>query len=142
MKKIIYLAGGMTGLSLEEQNSWRVELKSNFEELTSNVSVINPLDHFSFFSEDYKNDKIDEKEILRLDLDKVRKSDLIIVNFNEPKSIGTACELCLANEHRIPIIGLNENNNEIHPWLEYFSWKIFADKNDLYQYVCEHFLNN
>ena len=142
MKKIIYLAGGMTGLSLEEQNSWRVELKSNFEELTSNVSVINPLDHFSFFSEDYKNNKVDEKEILRLDLDKVRKSDLIIVNFNEPKSIGTACELCLANEYRIPIIGLNENNNEIHPWLEYFSWKIFTDKNDLYQYVCEHFLNN
>lgn len=137
--KLFYLAGGMQNLSLSEQNDWRIDLKDIIEDLGNDkIHVINPIDHFSFFEKTHESDR----EVMELDLGKVRKSDLIIVNFNDPKSIGTTAELAISYEHRIPIIGLNENNNELHPWLKCFCSRIFTDKEDLLLYVIKHYIND
>lgn len=116
----IYLAGGMCNLTAEEQILWRnlisedLHTYNNFN-LNSkyNLNILKPTDFYNFENVEYKS----QKEVMRFDLNLVRNSDLIIVNFNDPKSIGTAMELFCANELNIPIIGLNENNNELHPWL-------------------------
>ena len=97
----------------------------------------------SFVSWD-KNDYINDREIMEYDLHRVRKSDAVIVNFNDPKSIGSACEMAIAYQLRIPIIGLCENGEEkviIHPWLKEFCARIFTDREDLVLYVMHHYLN-
>ena len=59
---------------------------------------------------------ITQHEGMEFDLNRVRSSDLIIVNFNDVYSLGTMAEIATAYERRIPIIGLNENNQDLHPW--------------------------
>lgn len=108
--KQFYLAGGMTGMKFEESNGWRRRLEYEFAE---NAKVINPNNYYNLVHPSHDT----EKEERNFDLNMVRHSDLIIVNFNQPNSIGTAQELAIANELRIPIVGLNEAGYELHPWL-------------------------
>ena len=83
---MFYLCGGM-GLygkeHFEEANIWRVNIKNQIEEISAGkVKCCNPNDHFNFLSnKDYKT----QREIMNYDLFKVRNSDLVIVNFNDPK---------------------------------------------------------
>lgn len=125
-----------------EANEWRVCLKEKIEDMSNGkVKCCNPNDHFSFL-DDYAYES--EKETMLYDLDKVRKSNLIIVNFNDPKSIGSACELAIAYELKIPIIGLCENGEEkmLHPWLREFCNRIFKNKEDLILYVIKNYIND
>lgn len=110
ISKVFYLCGemGLYGKEhFEETNIWRVNIKNQIEEISAGkVKCCNPNDLFNFLSnKDYKT----QREIMNYDLFKVRNSDLVIVNFNDPKSIGSACEMAIAFEHKIPIIGLCEN---------------------------------
>jgi hypothetical protein len=54
---------------------------------------------------------------MEFDLYNLRKSNLVVVNFNAPQSIGTAMELMVAKENKIPVIGLNKDETKLHPWL-------------------------
>lgn len=136
----IYLAGGMTGLSYSEQVLWRNRVKRCLEDSYDcdmyNVCVINPADYFNF--EETKH--ITEKEIVNFDLHKLRNSNLVIVNFNDPKSLGTMAELAIAYEHRIPVIGLNEENKKLHPWQYEFCERIFDDFDEMLDYVEDIYL--
>ena len=78
---------------------------------------------------------------MRLDLSKLRKSDLVIVNFNDPKSLGTCAELAIAYNMKIPIVGINENNQELHPWLNEFTMRMCSDIREAVDYTVEFFLN-
>lgn len=113
----MYLSGGMGGLTYEEQVSWRNRFKNAIKfgdyDITKPPLFFSPPDYYYIGCDDYKT----EKEVMEFDLYNLRKSDLIIVNFNIPKSIGTAMELMLAKEYNIPVIALKESNEEIHPWL-------------------------
>lgn len=137
----IYLAGGMTNLSFEQYTKWRRELKNQLENHIYSkfysVNVIDPTEYFNFEVKRHES----EKEVVEFDLHKVRTSNLIVVNFNAPQSLGTMAELAVAYEHRIPIIGLNEDNIEIHPWLEHFCSRTFKNKEELLNYVSDYYLN-
>ncbi len=137
----IYLAGGMGNLSFEEQNQWRVRIKCYLEDFVDSrlykVYVINPVDYYNFQEKQHKS----EREVMEFDLYKVRHSDLIIVNFNDPKSLGTVAELAVAHEHQIPIIGLNENKNELHPWCTELCNRIFDNMDEMLSYITEFYLN-
>lgn len=144
MSKLFYLAGGMCKFGKENfniSNEWRVDIKNKIEEISNNkVCCCNPNDHFNFLDRTtFKS----EKEIMEYDLYKVRKSDLIIANFNDPTSIGTACEMAIAHEYGIPIIGLCEHGekNILHPWLKEFCTRIFTDREDLVLYMIQHYTN-
>lgn len=65
------------------------------------LSFFNPPLYYSPNQPYHKN----EREVMEYELDRLRKSDVVIVNFNIPKSIGTAMEVAVARENRIPIIG-------------------------------------
>ena len=136
----IYLSGGMGNLNFEEQSKWRKNIqdaiKFNFD-CEKCVKFFNPVQYYNFEEKRHKT----ELEIMNFDLNALRKSDLIVVNFNNPSSIGTAMEMMLGYEMRIPILGLNKDDKEIHPWLECSCDRIFDNMKDLVTYIVEFYLN-
>lgn len=144
ISEIFYLSGGMSKFdkkNFNTSNEWRIDIKNQLEEITNKkVYCFNPNDHFNFLD---NTAYISEKEIMEYELYKIRKSDAVIVNFNDPTSIGTACELAVAHEYGIPIIGLSEHGEEniLHPWLKEFCVRIFADREDLVLYMIQHYVD-
>lgn len=126
----------------DEANEWRLDIKRRVEENSNNkVKCCNPNDHFNFLDDyGYKS----QKEIMNFELYKIRNSNALIVNFNDPKSIGSACEMAVASENKIPIIGLCENGEEkiIHPWLKEFCERIFTEREELVLYMFKHYVND
>lgn len=139
----IYLAGGMQNLSFEEQNEWREDLcesiKNRCDALridTKPVNIINPVDYYNFKIVKHKT----EKEVMKFDTRLVKNSNLIIVNANDPKSIGTSMEIAIAHEHNIPILILNKEDEKLHPWWVEMSDRVFQNCGGLCQYVVDFYL--
>ena len=134
------LSGGMGNLSFEEQSRWRQRvqdaIKFNYD-CEKKAIFFNPVDYYNFEEERHKS----EKEIFEFDLYNLRNSDLLIVNFNDEKSIGTAMELILAKELNIPVIGLNKDKKELHPWLVECCTRICDDIRECVSHVVEFYLN-
>ena len=134
-----YMAGGMAGLSVEEQMEWRKDIKKRI-----NNSLIHDSTYFFQPPYYYQPDgdyHRSEREGRDFDLNRLRHSDVVIVNFNVPSSIGTAQELAVAYEHRIPVIGLNENKNELHPWLYECCTRICETREELVEHIVNFYLN-
>ena len=104
----IYLSGGMSSLSLEKQTKWRKQIidaiKYGDYDYEKKPHFFNPVDYYNFQEVKYNT----QREVMEFDLNALRKSDLVIVNFNDPESLGTCVELAIAYEMKIPIIGLIE----------------------------------
>ena len=144
MEKIkIYLCGGMGKFGKDNfnvGNNWRIYCKKYLEEVSDEVIVIvtNPNDYFNFLDEPRRYSS--EREIIEFDLRKVRDSDLIIVNFNDVYSLGSMSELAIAYDRRIPAIGLNADNNILHPWQKEMCTRIFTDINEMLEYIREFYM--
>jgi nucleoside 2-deoxyribosyltransferase len=139
----IYLAGAMAAFGKDEfnkSNNWRVFCKNTLEqcECDYKVKVCNPNDYYSFADETprYKTDR----EVMEFDLNKVRNSDLIIVNYNDMRSLGTMSEIAIAYERKIPIIGLDVDNQELHPWQLEMTNRVFSDINEMLDYIEDFYL--
>lgn len=137
----IYLSGGMGSLSFDEQNKWRKQvinaIKYGEYDCAKNPIFFNPVDYYNFEEVRYKS----EREVMEFDLNALRNSDLVIVNFNDPKSIGTCAELAIAKELHIPIIGINKGNQELHPWLIEFVTRMCEDIREAVEHVVSFYLN-
>ncbi len=137
----IYLSGGMGALSFDEQSKWRKQIinaiKFGDYHCEKNPTFFNPVDYYNFQETRYKS----EREVMEFDLNALRNSDLVIVNFNDPKSIGTCSELAIAYEKKIPIVGINKDNKELHPWLVEFTTRMCEDIREVVEYVVEFYLN-
>lgn len=142
MKYFAYLAGGMGkfGRALfDEGNKWRVYCKQALEncECDFKVKVCNPQEFFNFLDEPrYES----HAEVMRLDLHKLRNSGIVIVNFNDKWSLGTQAEIAIAYDRGIPVIGLNESGQELHPWQEEFCERIFSDIDEMLDYIEDFYL--
>lgn len=136
----IYLAGAMGSLSIEEQKKWRKQImdaiKYNYD-CSKNPVFFDPTQYYGF--EETRH--LTEREVLEFDLNALRNSDLVIVNFNDPSSLGTCSELAIAYENRIPIVGINKDNKELHPWQQEFTTRMCEDIRSAVGYVVEFFLN-
>ena len=77
---------------------------------------------------------------MRLDLYKLRNSDIVIVNFNDKWSLGTQSEIAIAYDRGIPVIGLNESGQELHQWQEEFCERIFIDIDEMLDYIQDFYL--
>lgn len=129
----IYLTGDETvkkfGEEYGRKNKWMSTFKNRLESFEcANVKVINPNVYFSI----YKNS---HREFMELRLNKVRKSDLIIVNFYDVHSLDTMSDIAIAYERKIPIIGLNEANKELHSYQVEMCNRIFTETHELLDYV-------
>ena len=136
----IYLSGGMGNLSFDEQSKWRNQvinaIKFNYD-CTKKPIFFNPVNYYNFEEVRYKS----EREVMEFDLNALRHSDLVIVNFNDPKSIGTAMELMLAKERNIPIIGFGAEEREIHTWLLECCTRVCDDIREAVSHVVDFYLN-
>jgi len=102
---------------------------------TCEVKMINPVEYYNF-EMDLTN--ISEKEIKDFDLTAVRKSDIVLVNFNYPDSIGTAQELQVAEDNHIPIIAFG--TEKAHPWMELNVSKRCTTLEEAVEYIVEFYL--
>ena len=125
MKKV-YLAGGITGIDIRNAVEWRVKIQNL---LNGEAEIFNPV---------LDSPVGDEQRLYQLY--KLEHSDIVVVNFNTPSSIGTAQELAYANAYGIPVIGLNAEHCRLHPWLEQSCLIIFDDINDVLEYLRDYFL--
>lgn len=136
----IYLAGGMGNLSWDEQSIWRAKVEDILYESDDSykykLDIINPVLFYNFETKRYDS----ELEIMKYDIRHVKTSDLIIVNFNDPTSIGTAQELAIAYDMDIPIIGINEEGKELHPWLTCNVDKMFYNLTEAVEYIIHFYL--
>lgn len=137
----IYLSGGMGNLSFEEQSGWRNRvmdaIKHGDYDYEKKPIFFNPVRFYNFVDKHHKT----EKEIMEFDLYNLRNSDLVIVNFNDEKSIGTAMELMLAKERNIPIIAFGTNNKVIHPWLLECCNRICDNMREAIEHTVNYYLN-
>lgn len=131
----IYLAGGMGDLSFEEQNEWRKSLRRELQD--DDTYVLNPVMFYNFEAPPKHKTN---REVMEFDLHQVRTSDLIVVNFNDPHSLGTAMELAIARENKIPIIGLNDTGAELHPWLTEHCTRVCDSMSELVEHVKKFYI--
>ena len=126
--------------NFEKSNAWRIYCKNTLEncECNYNVKAINPNDYFNFKEEQPKY--VSQREIMELDLHKLRNSNLVIVNFNDMYSLGSMSELAIAYDRCIPIIGLDINKQELHPWQIEMCNRIFDDIDEMLDYVEDYYL--
>ena len=141
-KRLWYLSGGMTKFGKDEfykSEDWRRDLKEQIERISDgNVLCFNPNMHYSCI--DAPNNYTD-REAMNLNIYKLRNSELVIYNNNDPYSRGSMIEIGIAYERRIPIIVLNEANEEIHCWISSIAEKIFDNREDLVDYLLIHYLD-
>ena len=137
----IYLSGGMGSLSFEEQSKWRKQvidaIKFGDYHYEKKPVFFNPVDYYNFTEVRHRS----EREVVEFDLNGLRNSDLVIVNFNDPKSIGTAAELAIAYEMKIPVVGINSKNQELHPWLVEFTTRMCEDIREAVEHTVEFYLS-
>lgn len=140
-RDIIYLAGKMSGLSVEEMCRWRNEFKLKFknhckqEGIHNPFNIVSPTDFYSFEEKKHKT----EKEVMDYDLWLIKNSTLIVVNLDYPNSLGTAIELYEGNKHcGIPVIGFGTTEN--HPWIEECVSIKFNTMNEVINYIFEFYI--
>ena len=137
----IYLAGGMSGITFEEQLRWRNQIKDavlyGCYEYAYKPMFFSPPMYYNLEEQNHNT----EREAMDFDLNKLRNSDLVIVNFNVPSSIGTAMELAIARELRIPVVGINEKNVELHPWLNECVTRMCYNMRETIRHVVDYYLN-
>lgn len=136
----IYTAGGMENLDWTSQTYYREKIKKSLQKKNDiyNVIVWNPTDYFNFEECTYDN----LREVMEFDLNKVRKSDLIIVNFtHKPISLGTMAEIAIAYDRQIPIIGLSSEEQILHSWQKEMCLRVFNNLDNLINYVEQYYLN-
>ena len=136
----IYLSGAMGSLSFEEQSKWRNQVINAIQynyDCKKKPEFFNPVNYFNFEEVKYRS----EREVMEFDLNALRKSDLIIVNFNDPSSLGTCAELAIAYEMKIPIIGINKDGKKLHPWLTEFTLRMCDSLKEAVEYVVDFYLN-
>ena len=137
----IYLSGGMGDLSWEEQSKWRKQvqdaIKYGDKDCSKKPIFFNPINYYNFEEVRHRS----EREIMEFDLNALRNSDLVIVNFNDPKSLGTCSELAIAYERKIPVIGINKDNAELHPWLVEFTTRMCESVREAVDYIVDFYLN-
>ena len=137
-----YLAGGMGKFGKEnfdEGNRWRKYCKQTLEscECDFKVRVCNPQDFFNFIDEpQYET----QSEVMRLDLHKLKNSDIVIINFNDMYSLGSMAELAIAYERGIPVIGLNKDKQTLHPWQVCMCERIFTNIDEMLDYIQDFYL--
>lgn len=138
-KTTIYLAGGITGLSMDEASSWRVLARDLFKTFgEGRFRCFLPTDHYSEFANTHS---VNERAAMNYDLYKLRRSDILLINMNNPKSLGTMAEISLAHELKIPMVAYidKEAVDKVHPWQECMIDEWFASLGDAVDFIINNY---
>lgn len=143
-KTQIYLAGKMSGLSYDEMNKWREDFRHSLDSTAyyagKSVFVVNPVKYFNFEEKRYQT----EEEVMKFDIAKVRKSDLVVVNIDGlSESIGTCMELYEAYTKNIPVLAFGltrEDYDKLHPWIKVCITRYDDEVTELLDYIRDFYL--
>ena len=138
-KTTVYLAGGITGLTIEEATEWRKlarDLFTTFGE--KHFTCFLPTDHYSSF---ISSSNVNERAAMDYDLYRLRCSDVMLINMNNPESLGTMAEISLAYALRIPMVAYADKKivNKIHPWQECMINEWFSNLGDAVDYIINNY---
>lgn len=136
----MYLSGAMSGVSFEEQSKWRNNIMNEVKfnrDCAKTVHFFNPVNYYNFEEKNHKS----EKEIMEFDLYNLRNSNLVVVNLNNPSSIGTAMELMLAKELNIPVIAFGIGDKEVHPWILETCTRVCDNLRDTVDHIVDFYFN-
>lgn len=145
MKELkVYLCGKMGGLSLEEMNTWRVQIKKQLldvsEQVGCKIIVVNPVDYYNF----EKNCHQSEREVKNYDLAHVETSNILIANLDELiSSDGSKAEMLIANYcHRIPVIAFGDKQlyDKLHPWTQEDIMRVEKTPTDVVEYIRDFYM--
>lgn len=118
----VYLAGPIEGVSLEEATKWRETATSFF--IKNHIKTLDPTRRKKFHDQPYSQNLA--KKIVRMDLNDIVESDLILMNLKDRgagKAWGTICELILAyNEGKTIVVVLEEGFK--HPFVDVFATEL------------------
>jgi nucleoside 2-deoxyribosyltransferase len=118
----VYLAGPIEGVSLEEATKWRETATSFLNR--KGINTLDPTRRKKFHDQPYSNNLA--KKIVRMDLNDIVESDLVLMNLKDRgngKAWGTICELILAyNEGKTIVVVLEEGFK--HPFVDVFATEL------------------
>lgn len=134
----------MSGLSFDEMNVWRKELKQQLQfaaEISGyKIQVVNPVEFYNFEEKKHQS----EEEVEEYDLAHVVTSDVIVVNLNGLNSSdGTKIELHDAKYHnKIPVIGFGDKKlyENLHPWVKRNITRVEADISKVVKYIKDFYM--
>lgn len=140
----IYLAGKMSGLSFEEMNNWRKEVRDKLLIVAQiadyKVQIINPVDYYNFEEKRYQS----EEEVEEYDLAHVVSSNIIITNLDGlDSSDGTKIEIHDAKYHNhIPVIAFGNKKlyENLHQWIKGDITRIEKNIDDVVSYIHEFYM--
>ena len=139
----IYLAGGMTGLSIEDQTAWRRSVKTEISQYVKEgqVEFFDPTEYDMTDEFEGKEDISAELLSMKFDVRNLAESNLVICNIStNPFSVGTNIELGICHNTQIPVITYNPDNKPIHPWQLAISDFVVTDLEKLTETIINYYL--
>lgn len=131
-RKTIYLCGPIMGEVEGRAVQWREEAK---QLLGDGFNLLDPM------RRDFKDNEVDSaNEIVEFDLQDIRDSDIVLVNYGKP-SIGTAMEVFYAAHDlgRFVVAFSPFAFKDCNPWMVKFTTKILPSLEDAARYIKRHF---
>lgn len=77
---------------------------------------------------------------MRYEIHNLKKADVVVANLNNQDSIGTCMEIAIAHDHGIPIVGLHDGDEPLHPWLEECCTRVCDSMDELIEYVADYYI--
>lgn len=126
-KRLVYLCGGINGLSDKECYSWRYYATSYLH-----ADTLDPM------RRDYRGIEMNHgvaEKIVKGDLEDIERSWLILANHPAP-SVGTDMEI-FAAKHVFgkPVITVVPDLKYVSPWLAFHSDKMFTSLHEAVSYI-------
>lgn len=139
----IYLAGKMSGLTMEQMNTWRNELEfrlSVYAEMSKcKIKILNPVKYYNFEVVKHQT----EREVKDFDLRLVNSSDIVVVNLDGLQtSDGTKYELHDARKANIPVLAFGdcELYEKLHPWTQDNITRVDKTMDDIAMYIKDFYM--
>lgn len=103
----IFLSGGIGGMDKKEYQKWRNDFCNLMvwenSDIYSTIQCFDPSARYSYTDSEHDT----EEEVINYNLWNLKNSDIVVVYFNKPNSIGTATEIALAKyAWHIPVYGI------------------------------------
>lgn len=135
----VYEAGACRHIP-DEGRAWREQATKMLEQAAEwknvQVSVINPLDFFTYAENKQKS----HKQVKKFYMNKIKTCDVVLCNLEGTDySPGTAQEIQYAVDHEIPIVGFG--TNDAYPWLSDVDCDVTFEKiTEAVDYIRDYFM--
>lgn len=143
----IYTVGKMKGISIKEQNAWRMEIEEAIKYHTDMLDIPVQFVHPSWFYEYDRAFHKTEREVYEWELNQLADSDIVIVNLDGIEdSVGSHMELGFIealnqySQRHIYVIAIGKMPEDLHPWLKEVVFRHETNIEDAAEYIVDYLL--